>query len=448
MNWPARLLLASMCMLASVGARAADAASDACVAHSTASLEALVQGDFAVAGKTFSAQTAASLPSAKIEQVWDQVQQYFGAYQSHAAPRRQVLQGKPVVVTPVSFAKGPLDFVTACDDADRITMFLLLKPSAVDARAPVQPRVEADGVRVEPLDVPSPSGPLRGALTLPPGDGPFPAMVLVAGSGPNDLDETVGASKPFRDIAEGLARAGIATLRYDKRTYDYAADSAGDPDFSIDDEVTDDALSALRLLAKQEHVDPHRVFVLGHSQGAMLAPRIATRDAGLAGVVMLAAPARSLLDVLVQQTREQGRRQGEPQDEVDKHVQAIENEKALLAKADPAHPPRGSFGGAPQAWWLSLHRYDQVAVAKSLSLPMLILQGGSDFQVSPENDFDAWKTALAGKSNVTLRRYPGLGHLFTPADKTQTPADYERPAHVDPRVIRDIAAWIKAQPPR
>ncbi|MDE2272449.1 MAG: hypothetical protein KGJ94_10785, partial [Xanthomonadaceae bacterium] len=100
------------------------------------------------------------------------------------------------------------------------------------------------------------------------------------------------------------------------------------------------------------------------------------------------------------------------------------------------------------AYWLSWSRVDPLAEAKQLSLlPILILQGGSDFQVSTRNDFDAWNRALAGHANVTFHLYPGLSHLFTPAGKTLTTADYARPAHVDPRVIRDLAAWIKSRRP-
>lgn len=272
--------------------------------------------------------------------------------------------------------------------------------------------------------------------------------MLVQGSGAHDLDETAGPNKPFRDIADGLAKAGIASLRYDKCTFDYALKAAANPDFTIDDEVTDDALTALRLLAKQKSVDPHRVFVLGHSLGAQMAPRIAKRDPQLAGVIMLAA--RPLLDVLAEQIREGGQRAGQTKAQIAKAEQPVVAEQAILAKADPQHPPKGmsyAIPGAPvpQVYQLSLHDYHQVAVAKSLTVPMLILQGGNDFQVSPINDFDAWKKALAGKSNVTFHLFPGLSHLFM-SGPTKSPADYEKPAHVDPAVIRAIADWIKAQP--
>lgn len=439
-----KLLLASMCLAAPAVAFAAPGGWGACMASATALLDAMVHGDYAATGKDFSATTAKALPPAKIGQTWAEVQKMFGAYQSHEAPRRQTFQGKSVVVTPVTFSNGPLDFVVGCDASNRITMFYLLKPSVVEAPAPIKAHTDADGVRVEPLSVPSSDGPLRGALTLPAGKGPFPAVVLVAGSGPNDIDETIGPNKPFRDIADGLANAGVASLRYDKRTYDYALKTAANPDFTVDDEVTDDALTALRVLAKQKQVDPHRVFVLGHSLGAQMAPRIAKRDPQLAGVIMLAAPARPLLAVSTQQIRELGPHMGMSKAKIAKAEQANAAEQALLAKADPQHPPQGSFDAIPQNYWLSLHDYHQVAVAKSLSLPMLILQGGNDFQVSPKNDFDAWKKALTSKSNVTFHLFPGLSHLFMPGP-TKSLADYTKPGHVDPTVITDIANWIKTQ---
>ncbi|MGH8112190.1 MAG: alpha/beta fold hydrolase [Rhodanobacteraceae bacterium] len=439
-------LLALLLLLAFPLAALAAPADNACLERAGASLDALVRGRFADVEAHFSTKMAGELPAAKLDEVWQRVTAMLGVYRSHGAPQRRPVQGQLAVVAPVQFARGSLDFVTACDASDKLTGFFLLNPDVVESATPVAAHVLAHGARVEPLSVPSPAGPLRGALTLPAGKGPFPAVVLVQGSGSHDLDETVGPNKPYRDIADGLATDGIATLRYDKRTFDHAALAAANPDFTIDDEVTDDALTALRLLATQPNIDPHRVFVLGHSLGGQMAPRIAKRDPGLAGVIMLAAPARPLLTVMSEQAREVGPRQGMDRQNIETQIHANRAEQALLAKADPKHPPTGTFEGIPQSYWLSLHDYDQVAVAKSLSVPMLILQGGGDFQVSPTQDFDAWKKALAGKTNVTFRLFPGLGHLFTPAGKTDTLADYDAPAHVDPKVIADIAHWIKAQP--
>lgn len=446
--WPAALLLAPPAIACAAPGQ------DACMARAGASLDALVRGDFAGAARDFSAGLAAALPAAKLRETWAQVTGMAGAYRSHGAPRRQTLRGQSVMVIPVVFAQRPLDFVTACDASGHLSAFYLLEPSVVDAPPPVVASTGADGVRVRPLDVPSPAGPLRGALTLPAGTGPFPAVVLVAGSGPHDMDETIGPNQPFLDLANRLARVGIASLRYDKHTFDYAPQTAANPDFTIDDEVTDDALTALHLLAQQQSIDPRRVFVLGHSLGAQMAPRIATRDAQPAGVIMLAAPARPFLDVIATQLRELGPRQGLSTAELDRREQAIAAERKLVVRCRSESAARGNvravageLSSLSQVYLLSLHDVHQLATAKVLALPLLILQGGNDFQVLPTRDFDAWKKALASHRNVTLHLFPGLSHLFMPGP-TKSPADYARPAHVDPWVITTIADWIKAQPAR
>lgn len=422
---------------------AADAPSQACMAHAAASLDALAHGDNAGARKDFSDILAGKLDAARLEQVWKQLQGTLGAYQSHDAMQEKVLGGHAVAAATLSFAKMQLGFVADCDAQDKITTYRFV-PAEVLAATAVQAHVEADGVRVSPLDVPTPVGPLHGALTLPAGAGPFPAVVLVAGSGANDMDETIGPNKPLRDIAEGLARAGIASLRYDKRTFDHPGGSAS---LVIDTEVTDDAVAAAHLLAQQKEVDPRHVFVLGHSLGATMAPRIGQRDPQLAGLVLLAAPARRIFDVIEQQVREQLAKSGRPPAAIEQAVQADVAEQRLLAAIAPGQPvPEGKFAGMPQGYWLSWSRVDPVADAKSIALPMLILQGGSDFQVSPTLDFARWQQELAGRPHTAFHLYPGLSHLFMPAGKTGTLADYKAPAHVDAKVIGDIAAWVKAQP--
>lgn len=434
----------------------AGTSSNACLAPSNASLNALVRNDYKSVGKDFAPAFASRFSPSKVEHAWQSVQAAAGNYQSHGVARLQTLGGQSVVVTPIKFAHAPWDSLFMCDSHNQITNAQLMPASqldnAIDAnrraaevKTQVKATTETNGVRVEPLPVPSPYGPLRGALTLPAGNGPFPAVVLVGGSGPNNLDEAVGGSKPFRDIADGLAAAGIASLRYDKRQTDYPVKMSANAHLTVDEEETDDALTAAHLLANQHEVDPHRVFLLGHSEGGMLAPRIGQRDPGLAGIIMLATPARKLLAVSREQEREQGQRLGLPANRIRASEKQLAAEEQLLDSANPKLPPQGSFSGAPQSWWLSLHDYDQVAVAKSLSLPMLILQGDSDFQVSPKRDFDAWKNALVGKLDVTFKLYPGLSHLFTPAGKTLTTADYTKPAEVDPNVIRDIVSWMTVQ---
>ncbi len=416
----------------------AHAASDPCVVRATDILDGLRKGDFASATLHFDARMKAALDTQKLGEIWPHVlPAQFGAF-GHADVPGSGLQGGAPVETPLHFARGDLVMRVACDaDGDVAGLRFL----------PVPASSAALGTGERRLDVPSPLGPLPGIFTAPGGPGPFPVVVLVAGSGPHDADETIGPNKPFRDIAQGLAAAGIASLRYDKRTFTYAGKMAASDGLTIDDEVTDDALAAAGLARGQPGVDPRRVFVLGHSLGAFMAPRIGQRDARLAGLVLLAAPARSLLDVQAQQVFEVGRRQGWDDEQIARRLHAIADEQRWLAQADPGKPPAGAFGGVPQSYWLSLRNYDVLAVARAWELPLLILQGGSDFQVSPEQDFARWQTALAGRPQVTLRRYDGLNHLFMRAGGRGTPADYQVPGRVDAKVVGDIAIWLKAEPP-
>jgi alpha-beta hydrolase superfamily lysophospholipase len=436
-------MLAALLGLVLSGAAAAQP-TDACRTRGQAALAAWTQGRDGQVGKDFAPTIAAKLTPALLRQVWGQLQAQAGTFESLGTLAPRPLDGRDALVAPLAFSGTPLAAIVHCDGQDRIDGFRVVPAASVKATV-AAPEPAIPGAVSRPLPVPSPLGPLPGTLTLPEGEGPFPAVVLVAGSGAHDQDETIGPNKPFRDLAAGLAAHGVASLRYDKRTYVHATRMAGQA-ITVDDEVTDDALAAAHLLARQPGIDPHRLFVLGHSLGAMMAPRIGRRDPQLAGLVLLAAPARALLDVSAGQVREQGRRHHRGAAQIAASEQAIAAERKLLAGADPRHPPTGSFGNLPQGYWLSLHDYRQVDVAKGLALPMLILQGDADFQVSPTLDFARWEQALAGRPQTAFHLYPGLGHLFMPAGKTGTVADYAVPGHVDARVIDDIAAWIEAQP--
>jgi pimeloyl-ACP methyl ester carboxylesterase len=238
------------------------------------------------------------------------------------------------------------------------------------------------------------SPPLKGTLTLPAGKGRFPAVVLVSGSGPNDQDETIGTDKPFLDIALGLAAHGIATLRYDKRTLDYPK-SVNPTTFTAVDEYVPDALAAIKLLERQHSVDPHRIFVLGHSQGGTFAPLIAQRAPEVAGVILLAASTEPIGAALLRQVRYLATLPGavgsqakaelpqveEIATEIDSPLLAIDNPSTLL------------YGGVGPAYYLSLQRYNEVATARSIPQPLLLLQGDRDYQVTVANDLEVWLMA-------------------------------------------------------
>lgn len=314
-----------------------------------------------------------------------------------------------------------------------------LKPITLELNAPY---FDLDGFTEQEMVFGIEGWELPGTLTLPVGEGPFPAVVLVHGSGPNNRDEALGPNKLFRDLAWGLAAEGIAVLRYDKRTLVYQQDEKIAALNSLDMETVDDAVAAAAFLREQDQVDAEKVFIVGHSQGALAAPRIGERDPQLAGLIMLAGPARFFEDVIFEQV-EYLSSLG--------NAQAVEGlgqiaEKIAALRAGEA-ASEAFFNENERLYWLSFIEYDQVAVAQNLSMPMLILQGERDYQATME-DFALWQEALSGRENVTFKSYPALNHMFSETGEVgtlATQAEYLTQAFTAEEVIDDIAAWVLAR---
>lgn len=297
------------------------------------------------------------------------------------------------------------------------------------------------------LPVPSLNGELPGVLTVPKGEGPFPAVVLVHGSGPSDKDETIGNLKPFRDLAEGLAELGIAVYRFDKRSYIYGTELMNNRQMTLEEESIEDAVNAVQLLAEQEKIDPDRIFVLGHSLGGNAIPAIAREleqaEKRARGFVMMAASPRPL-DVLMREqydflyslTPDLTEAQQAEKDAVFADLDRLKDLDAL-AKDD-------TVMGAYSAYWKWLASYDILQAAEEITAPVLLLQGEEDYQVTMA-DFGIWKDAVGGKENWTLISYPGLTHPFIAGQKTEGSAIYSRTDRMDGQVIRDIADFVLGQ---
>ncbi|MBL8261232.1 MAG: alpha/beta fold hydrolase [Xanthomonadaceae bacterium] len=282
---------------------------------------------------------------------------------------------------------------------------------------------------------------LPATLTLPHGSGQFPAVVLVHGSGAHDRDETIGANAPFRDIAHGLADRGIAALRYEKRTRRYPR-LLSDEQLTIDRETTDDALLAIRKLRALRMIDQRRVFVLGHSQGGMLAPRIAARAPEVAGIVLLAAPSRPLLDLLVEQHRRIDLLDDGVINDAEQLLirRLIESVRAIRAGREPL--PSELPMGLSARYWRSVDAVDPVAEAATIRQPMLLLQGGHDLQVVSA-DWLRWRRAFAGTPRVTFVHYDTLNHLGIAQHGPPSIRGYRVPGKVSPELLDDIALWIE-----
>lgn len=326
-----------------------------------------------------------------------------------------------------------------------MTYHLLTLCSAVLLATPLASQALPTGLVERSLTIPGPV-PLPAVLTLPAGKGPFRAVLIVHGSGAGDRDLTVGPVKPYRDIAWGLAQQGVAVLRFDKRAKVAPMWYAGKA-FTVWDETVQDAASALALLRAQPEIDGRHVVMIGHSLGGMLAPRIATADGKLAGIVLLAGATRALL---ADQVERQFAYIASISQDDSTTLAAVKAQQALMAPriariraltpADSADPTM--ILGAPAKYFLDLNAYDPAVAMRSVHLPLLILQGLRDYQVTPEQ-LDDYLRVLGPRENVTVGRYESLGHLFIPGVGVPSPADYAKPGHVDPSVMTDIAAWVK-----
>ena len=395
----------------------------------------------------FDATMTNVMPASKLGATLDAVLAQAGAFRAIKGTRIQEAQGYRIVFVTCEFEKASLDIRLPYDTKGRVAgMFFAQSQPAVEWAAPEYAR--PNSFREKDIVISSGNWSLPGILTLPQGDGPFPAVVLVHGSGPNDQDETLGPNKPFKDLAWGLAGRGVAVLRYTKRTRRMAELKQPAPaGFTVMDETVDDAVAAVALLAGTGEIDSRRIYVLGHSLGGMLAPRIAAGSKNVAGLVILAGPTRPLEESILDQLKYLATLPGANGEGAAKQIPAAERAAQEIRNPELAPAATIDLLGAKisGSYILSLRNYDPAATAAGLRIPMLILQGGRDYQVTTK-DLEGWKSALEGHAGVTFKLYPALTHLFMPSASPGkglgTPEDYQKPAHVDAAVIGDIAVWI------
>lgn len=367
------------------------------------------------------------------------LEQQFGKYQSHNECLASNLPDVVVYYIDICFENSFLRFLTAFDAdglANTIRFVPLPGTSSVASEL-----LDTDKVEEKEIQITSGEYTLPGILTVPKETDNPPVVILVHGSGPNDRDESVGPNAPFRDLAWGLAAQGVATLRYDKRTFVYR-DPAVAADY--DTETVDDALAAIELLRKYPEIDAARIYVIGHSLGALLAPRIAQRSGEtLAGIVLIAAPARSMEDLLLEQVAYLSSLTNATKESKEQmEVLRKQAENAKKIGTDAFDDSIGLPLDVPASYWVFANGYRPVETACSLSLPILVLQGERDYQVTME-DFSLWKQGLSGQANVLFKSYPKLNHLLQEGEGKSTPVEYQKENGVPAYVIDDLVDWIQ-----
>ena len=289
---------------------------------------------------------------------------------------------------------------------------------------------------------------LEGTFTCPEGGTDLPAVLLVHGVGANDRDESALSTKCFRDIAYGLAKRGIAVLRYDSRLFVKGVECQSVSDLNTltaDFLIIDDAVAAAKLLKEQPEVDPARVFIVGHDLGGHVAPRI-DLQADFAGFVLLATPSREWGEVAYDQTMRYGLNGRENEDVkylkpyIASQRDQLKNIYNLTNEADLTSIIFGQY----VYYWQDLYRYDYVQMIQDTAKPVMILHGEADYQIQIDPDFKGWQEKLAGKENAVLKSYPDVNHMMLVVDGpfTDCSLQYYRPLRVPEEIIDDIAAFI------
>jgi dienelactone hydrolase len=373
------------------------------------------------------------MPADKLAEVWKTLLGQVGALRHIDSSTTEEDRGYHRVLVPCEFERGKLIAKVVFDGRGRLAgLFFAPWQAPSPWSQPPYARTEAfteRTIKVGPAALP-------GTLTFPRGADRHPVIVLVHGSGPHDQDETIGPNKTFKDLAWGLASRGVAVVRYEKRTH--KAPESFRSQYTVSEEVTEDAVAAVALAAQAPEVDNKRIFVLGHSLGGMLAPRIAAATPQVAGIILLAGTPRPLEELVLEQFRRVGAN-AQQMEQAEATARAIRDPQLRAGQMV-------SFLGAPTpaSYWLDLRRYDAAKTAAGLKIPIFVLQGGRDYQVT-RTDFGAWKRALAGRKNVELKLYPALNHLFVEGTGESRPAEYEQPGHVAEQVITDLAGWVTSR---
>jgi fermentation-respiration switch protein FrsA (DUF1100 family) len=309
---------------------------------------------------------------------------------------------------------------------------------------------------------------LAGTLTLPEGPGPFPAVILVSGSGPQDRDESLMGHRPFYILSDHLTRQGIAVLRYDDRG---VGQSTGMFATATSEDFTSDALAAVSYLRARPEVSPDEVGIVGHSEGGLIAPLAATWSDDVAFVVMLAAPGVTGARLIQAQAELIARAMGASEDVIalnrsiqGRMIDVVCSEQDPRIAADAlreimtdavASLPENMREAAAQStetqvamfnspWFRFFLTYDPVTALENVTVPVLALNGEKDLQVPWEENLDAVTAALdrAGNPDVTIRMLPGLNHLFQTAE-VGTPAEYVTITEtMSPTALEAVSSWI------
>jgi fermentation-respiration switch protein FrsA (DUF1100 family) len=403
----------------------------------------LRDGQYKAAYTMFDSSVIKVFRQEQLKDVWEGLVRENGFFEKITTFREDRDSAYSVVFVNTSFLRRYAEFTCTVNRDQKLLGFRIYSlTDKADAIYP--PYADSSKIQSEDITFGIKDWELRAKLTMPvKPNGKLPAVILIHGSGSQDMDQSIGKLKPFWDLATGLSSRGIAVLRYNKRTTDHPYKFMRLPTFTVKEEATDDVIEAVKLLKKDPRIDSNRIYLLGHSLGGYLVPRIA-QQVEVAGIVSMAGPARPFGMIIYEQVMHKALMDDNLDDQEAKYLENLKKQTDLIDGPDltPEVPYTELPFNIPAEYYLDYRDNLPVLSVIGLELPILIMQGGKDFQVT-EEDFNIWKAALSDHERKNFKFYPEVNHLFIEIEGDSSPADIQKPAHVSPEVINDLVDWIE-----
>lgn len=395
----------------------------------------MVEGKFDDTYKKLAPVAKKSLTKSKLKQGWNDTVQGLGKFVAVHSGSYMDYDDYKLVELLLQYEYNGVQISFTYDNKEQITgLYFSYRPIEEEA-------VETKDFKEVKISIGKGKYPLKAILTLPKQVKKAPVAILVPGSGNHDANETIIANRVFRDLAWGLAKKGIASIRYNERLFTYP-ELLTEAEFTIQTDCLNDAADAISYALSSKEVDNSRVYLIGHSLGGMMAPKIATDNPGLAGIVILAGSPRRLEDIIYDQNLNALKNtEGITEMQIQLSMKLIEN----MIKRVKGLKESGTEAilGYPASYWYSLNQIDTAELAGKLTIPIFIAQGSADFQIYADKDYVEWQKLLKKNKNVSFKLYDGLNHLFMKSNGKKDITEYNVPGEVDAGLINDIAAWIK-----
>lgn len=379
-----------------------------------------------------------------LEELWDALQMQFGDVSKMHESTSDQLDSLVVTRTKLDFENKSWVLKVVFNLEGKISG-LFIEPPTMPYEPPIYANVDAFYEYKKTL--PDPNFPVDGLLTIPKRKSKFPVVIILAGSGPNDKDLTIGSKRIYKDIAWGLASNGVAVFRFDKRTLTHGKAMDRKQDFSVDDEYTKDVNLAVKLMQSQAEIDPNEIYLLGHSLGGHLLPYLAGKVKGVRGFIGFGANYSGLPELIAYQADFLSQ---DLPDNQQKEYQELK-QKALYAKDrfSPNSPDDSLPAGLTAKYLLSLNNAAPQHNLKYIrKKPFLLIQGEKDYQV-PTSELLKWQKAVYSLKNadVSFVTLENINHIGAEELGKMSPASYEKPGNVSPLLINEIARFIKTNKP-